>query len=635
MEIGILAALLGLGLVFGMGGGSDEDDADEALDPAQEPEVEEPQTEEPPAVVGSLVQGTDGADTIGSEPFNATEVFTLLGGDGDDNITYDTFVEEGVREPQGYAIIEGGRGNDLIDLVNNSNVSSEVSGGEGNDIIIGNAFAVIHGDEGDDLIVLDDDAEQLEATAFGGDGNDTIYGLQDNSVYGEDGDDTFIITHASLWNGTGFASGGAGDDNFTIIGNLGTPYLVQEGLLIEGNEGSDTFTLDLDVSVDPAWEEFDGGSNGTGIIIRDFNPEEDTLTIQINQNGSELGERPLTAVTIVNDEIVLEFQGQGDQTPFSTTIGLQNAEGISVDDLTIQYVDLAGNVSSVWEPDSNAGEVLTLPEDGSGIIGTDGNDTLSVAFSEAYTEDYLPRFFGAIKLGDGDDLADVEIFGPNIDGGLGNDTITSFGIDGRILGGDGDDLIATYGLNYIEGGDGNDTISGAEAEQIFGGAGDDVLSASADAIYDGNGVLDGGTGDDTITAYSAIGHWRSDFPSVDVIGGDGADVVDLQLYMSDGYSQDTSPQSPTSTTTAISLSDFDADEDSLLIQINRAEGNEDREMISAEIISTESEYQGQLSTRTDIVMRFAGTETSGAHTATVRLGADVNLTIDDIVFVQN
>jgi hypothetical protein len=103
------------------------------------------------------VRGTDGNDTLGSDSFDATEVVTILGGDGDDDITYNTLTEEGVREPQGFASIEGGDGDDRIELVQNSNVSSEVSGGEGNDVILGNAFARIDGDEGDDLIMLDRD----------------------------------------------------------------------------------------------------------------------------------------------------------------------------------------------------------------------------------------------------------------------------------------------------------------------------------------------------------------------------------------------------------------------------------------------------------------------------------------------
>ena len=561
MEIGVLMGLLGLGLMFGMGGSSDDDEepADVVADTDDDPVV--PVAPPEPEPVNQLVYdgsptlvGTDGDDRLvylDFTPENSTlmtQTEVIDGGLGDDYIEAGFFLNDNDFASTSGLIINGGDGddtlssngigsefnggdgNDLIDVAFNDTVN----GGSGNDTIGSTGGAVVDGGTGDDALIgqyndtqfggAGNDVLSGASSMSGGDGNDTISGYYELS--GGDGDDLLTSYANPYAAGDGDAlgmSGDAGNDTLTASADIGygnTPSVPGSTLVMSGGDGADLFDIQLNPVDSPIGTptSTEPTQAGTYLHIADFNPDEDTLTIQINQNGSELGERPLTAVIIVNDEIVLDFQGQGDQTPFSTTIGLQNAEGISVDDLTIQYVDLAGNVSSVWEPDSNAGEVLTLPEDESGIIGTDGNDTLSVAFSEAYTEDYLPRFFGAIRLGDGDDLADVEIFSPNIDGGLGNDTIVSSDIDGRILGGDGDDLIVTYALNYIEGGDGNDTISGGEAEQIFGGAGDDVLSASAAGIYDSNGVLDGGTGDDTITASSAIGHWNN-FASVDVIGG--------------------------------------------------------------------------------------------------------------------
>jgi hypothetical protein len=369
--------------------------------------------------------------------------------------------------------------------------------------------------------------------------------------------------------------------------------------------------------------------------IVDFNPDEDVLTIQISGNEGQ-------SVEMTSAEIVLrDFADVGSPGPvleqvvqmnfaatettgtFTTWVRVNSDVEITIDD--IEFVAGPGIIM---------GEVLTILDDGGDINGTDGNDTLISEISG--NEDlYRDIDIGDIRLGNGDDLADVALFAGNIYGELGDDTITTTGIDGYLSGGDGDDLLESNGLNIIEGGEGNDTLIGAEAEQMYGGAGDDVLSANIDATYDGGGVIDGGVGDDTLSVSTAIGYSRSDFPYIGVVGGEGADVVELQLNMSDGYDDEIDLLNSTSQSTAIYLSDFNADEDSLVIHIDRADGNEARDMTSAEIVTTEREFQGEIISTSNIVMTFSATDTFGEHASTIGLGNDVNLTIDDIVFVQN
>lgn len=72
-----------------------------------------------------------------------------------------------------------------------------------------------------------------------------------------------------------------------------------------------------------------------------------------------------------------------------------------------------------------------------------------------------------------------------------------------------------------------------------------------------------------------------------------------------------------------------------MIQINRTEGHEARAMTSAEIVTEDRVSQGEPYTISTIVMEFAATSTQGAHTSTIHFNADVNLSIEDIVFVQN
>jgi RTX calcium-binding nonapeptide repeat (4 copies) len=92
----------------------------------------------------------------------------------------------------------------------------------------------------------------------------------------------------------------------------------------------------------------------------------------------------------------------------------------------------------------------------------------------------------------------------NIDGMAGDDVITDTAGAGCIVGGDGNDSIVTDsslrrgavdGGTWIEGGPGNDTITATGgADSIRGASGNDVLSAGA-----GDDRIDGGAGNDIIS----------------------------------------------------------------------------------------------------------------------------------------
>ncbi|MFD2185050.1 hypothetical protein ACFSOX_23095, partial [Rhodoplanes azumiensis] len=128
------------------------------------------------------------------------------------------------------------------------------------------------------------------------------------------------------------------------------------------------------------------------------------------------------------------------------------------------------------------------------------------------------RIVGTVDMGDGDDVINLYI-GSNGEGeirlGAGNDRLTADSWLGQSItvdGGDGDDQITTArGDDLVEGGagadliytnEGNDTIvagagddtidGGAGADQLWGGEGDDTLVGGA-----GDDLLDGGEGRDT------------------------------------------------------------------------------------------------------------------------------------------
>ncbi|MEH6737363.1 MAG: hypothetical protein V7695_02300 [Sulfitobacter sp.] len=535
-----------------------------------------------------------------------------MGGGSDDDTTSDAEPEDGdsdgTTEPDAPQTFEIGDSVLTYDVT-----GSFVIGTEGDDTVIG--------DEGDDLggpdIFLgagDDYADPLiiENEIHGGDGNDTLVAYDRSELFGDDGDDT-LTAHSYSFN--------SDTSNYDSL------------LDVTGGEGADIFdvqiTMPSNISAANSLEDVE---RDTFLNIVDFNPHEDVLAVQINGNedsnvemtSAVIGLRDFTDVgspgPVLEQVVQMNFAATETTGTFTTWVRVDSDVEITIDD--IEFVAGPGVIM---------GDVLTIPDDGSDIIGTDGNDTL---ISEYTTDEDFYRDVGNIRLGDGDDLVDIPLYGPNIEGGLGNDTITFTGIGGSVSG--GDDLIeAGTDLSTLNGDEGNDTLIGNDNNNLYGGAGDDLLIGEVIDYYSGSFVIDGGTGDDTIMVSTDIGYPADAIPATSVTGGEGADSIELLLKMNGGYYGDFPSTSDTERATGISLDDFNADEDSLVIQVDRAEGNEDRVMTGAEIVTTTSTNQGVESSQSSINMYFAATDIYGEHTAVIRLGDDVNISIDDIVFIQN
>ena len=105
------------------------------------------------------------------------------------------------------------------------------------------------------------------------------------------------------------------------------------------------------------------------------------------------------------------------------------------------------------------------------------------------------------------------VIGAHIDGGDGNDTITTSQGPDIVYGGGGDDTISTGdGDDYAAGGADNDTISSGDGnDSLHGNAGHDILSGQQ-----GHDVVSGGAGNDQVA-----GHQGQDV----LIGGSGLDQV--------------------------------------------------------------------------------------------------------------
>ncbi|MBN4177581.1 hypothetical protein GSU75_04864 [Pseudomonas savastanoi pv. phaseolicola] len=146
----------------------------------------------------------------------------------------------------------------------------------------------------------------------------------------------------------------------------------------------------------------------------------------------------------------------------------------------------------------------------------------------------------------------------------GNDALTGYASDDRIVGGMGDDVLSGLagndvvngdeGSDTLYGGTGQDTLSGGSgSDYLYGEEGNDLLAGNAgsDILYgaDGNDILDGGTGNDTLDGgrgsdiyrfakgygqgsinNNSYGETATD--KVDAIQLDGLNSADLRFYRS-------------------------------------------------------------------------------------------------------
>jgi len=171
------------------------------------------------------INGTDGRDNFRidldqSGPVNFDSI--VVHGYGDD----DTIVLDGVPTAfAGSLTVDGGTGNDQIEVRGNQATALTLNGAEGDDTLLGGLGAeTINGGDGNDIL-------------FGGSGNDRINaGAGHDLVMGNTGDDTLVGNDGddSIMGGAGrdVLAGGAGDDqlagqggNDTLLGHDGDDIL--------------------------------------------------------------------------------------------------------------------------------------------------------------------------------------------------------------------------------------------------------------------------------------------------------------------------------------------------------------------------------------------------------------------------
>jgi Ca2+-binding RTX toxin-like protein len=367
----------------------------------------------------------------------------------------------------------------------------------------------------------------VTVTVAGGDeaGDLLNGGLGEDTIIGAAGDDTIIGDHGadSLLGGDGNDSmlGAAGND--TMDGQNGNDTLFGQGGqdVVIGGANEDTLVWR---SASDGTDTFFGGTGGDIAEIRG-DATDNNFTIGQTAEGRLTVAEGFAGLTLDFDisEIIVNGNDGND------VIALTSVSDVVLSRLTIN----GGNGNDAIN--SSNGEVSSLRIEMNGDIG---NDTLTGGASGETLSggdgDDLIMSGGGNDVITGDDGADTingEDGNDTVDGGLGNDTI---------LGGNGNDSLS--------GGDDNDTIDGeADNDTIDGGSGDDVLVGSfgndsvsgglgIDALIGGSGddFLDGGrnndfingnSGNDTILGGDGDDFIRGNNGSDEILAGDGADTV--------------------------------------------------------------------------------------------------------------
>ena len=303
---------------------------------------------------------------------------TIDGGNGNDSIT----------NQSDRAYINGGNGNDTLQNVSvilnpmmtdddpssHSCIDATLDGGAGNDVLIN---------------TLD------SAWLIGGDGSDSIYNGGDEVwIEGDGSDDTIISSGDDTITNSGdevSIYGGRGDDlirnagaDTTIDGDLGEDTIINEGRLVSidagdgndlirssgdhatliGGNGADTFVV----------------TDGVGVVIADYNPDEDMISIAGDVEGVTTINSTVASESdfITVDGSFINYEGE------ATLVGGSNADTIISGGVEVLILSGGGNDSIRNEGYGsfiNAGggnDFIRSNGDHSTIVGGAGSDTFVV-----------------------------------------------------------------------------------------------------------------------------------------------------------------------------------------------------------------------------------------------------------------
>lgn len=467
-----------------------------------------------------IIQGTDGNDTAkvsAATVSGAINYTVVLNGE-----TWPNTFTSATGISISRIVMDGGAGNDKLELDNTVGVGASVTGGDGNDTLIGSS--------GGD-------------TLDGGAGNDSLTGnAGDDSLTGDAGNDTLLGS-----DGNDTLSGGMGADS--MDGGAGTDTVTYAG---EGR------TVGVNVSLE---KKTDNGSRedapAGGAVAGD------TITNVENLTGTDFADTLIGskgANTIVGGDGNDSISGEAGNDSLDGGAGNDTISGGAGNDT---ITGGAGNDSIMGEAGNDS------------LDGTDGNDTLrggsgndsihggagDDALYGDSGKDVMWGGFGADDIhggsgqdamsyadesrtvgvsvsqnGQTDDGSSEDVSGERKDNVAGDIEIigTTTFADTVIAGGKGDRIIWTYagddsitgtnsGRNEIWGGAGNDTITGgAKSDRLYG---DD--SATTTAGTDGADSISGGAGNDSINGGGAADTLHGDAGNDTIFSRDSViDTID-------------------------------------------------------------------------------------------------------------
>lgn len=424
--------------------------------------------------MGIVVNGTGGDDSLLGGSLNDT----LVGGVGNDTL-------DGGADADS---LVGGMGNDVYYVDNPGDVVREL-GGQGVDevrttlavyTLSSNVERLIYVGSGNWRATGDAGANHIA----GGRGNDTLNGgAGDDTLNGGSGNDTITGSYVSGGDGDdlltgGWADGGQGNDTLYgnyLYGGSGDDRLVSDGKPYAdfiGGGGTDTAVFDGWNRNYHLYNAY--GNGGKNYLLRDGPyPFDDVY---------------LGGITYIEMEgITYAVDGQIGMHGFYFGRG---SAGAQTDIFITGFVDYSASDAAVQI------DVTSYPGFTNG-----GYATGHGGYAEG---DTLAGVSTVIGSGFGDVLTATDyrgyISGVSLNGGGGNDTVTS----GYVDGGDGNDLLT--GTVSAAGGSGNDTLYGS---YLDGGDGNDRLYGSGSHMTGGAGkdvfVFTAGTGSNTIDDFVTSG----------------------------------------------------------------------------------------------------------------------------------
>jgi Ca2+-binding RTX toxin-like protein len=377
-------------------------------------------------------------------------------------------------------------GNGGNDHLHGGYYTGEMHGGDGDDVIDAGQSpyrSVEFGDAGNDLLISGFNGGTLD----GGAGNDELRGTGGALLYGGDGDDLIDC------GGGGQGFGGAGDD--IIYGARGTE-------IIEGGGGNDTLYGVFDFTAPLPSDNEDRIWGGSGADVIHGGAGNDYLWS---------GDRSGTSLEGLDDAGLEHDQLFGDDGDDTLAIGYgDDADGGAGND-TLR-ISMLGATSGVTFTTGGFTPGGTWSVNGGTIKSI---ETLSTITGSAFADNITiaTHSFGInVNGGDGDDVITSSGSSVIANGGNGNDRFVS-GIAGDTFdGGAGNDTVdyrnyaagvtVTLGLNAGQTGTGAGGDSLVNVENIDGSAYGDTLNGSNDANFlqglGGNDTIDAKAGNDTI-----------------------------------------------------------------------------------------------------------------------------------------